>query len=149
MNELEHLQGSPHARRQKRRLGRGVGSGRGKTAGRGHKGLKSRSGGRMQPWHEGGQMPLQRRLPKRGFTNIFKQRFEVVNSDAFSRFEPGTTIDPEVLAAARLVRRGRPVKILKGSKPIESAYKVVAHVFSKTAQESIVAAGGSTEVIEK
>jgi len=149
MNELENLKGSPHARRRKRRLGRGIGSGRGKTAGRGHKGLGSRSGGGMQPWHEGGQMPLQRRLPKRGFRNIFKTRYEIVNTDSFSRFEAGSTLDPDMLAEARLIRKGRLVKILKGSNPIESVYTVKAHAFSKAAQESIVSAGGNVEVIEK
>ncbi len=149
MNELGNLRYKSGARHAKRRLGRGPGSGSGKTAGRGHKGLGSRSGGGMQPWHEGGQMPLQRRLPKRGFKNPFRVVYEVVHAVDLERFPAGERIDPEKLSEARLIRKGGPVKILAGPRPLKAAYTVVAHAFSASAQEEIKTAGGSIGVLKK
>ena len=159
MNELSSLQRAPGSRKQKRRLGRGVGSGRGKTAGRGHKGLQSRSGGGMHPWSEGGQMPLQRRVPKRGFLNIFKDEYEIVHADELDRFPEGEAIGPERMWEAGLVKhikrikksgvasRQFRIKVLAGRKPVSMAHSVSAHAFSEDAKKQIEAAGGSIEVL--
>jgi large subunit ribosomal protein L15 len=109
---LDDLKPAPGSNHKRTRRGRGIGSGLGKTAGRGMKGQKARAGGSIRPGFEGGQMPLQRRIPKRGFKNPFRIEYEVVNVGDLNRFEPGTEVTPEVLKAARLVRRALPVKIL-------------------------------------
>jgi large subunit ribosomal protein L15 len=124
-----------------KRLGRGTGTGLGKTAGRGHKGQKSRSGGSTKPWFEGGQMPLQRRLPKRGFRPYKRVEYQPVNVSALQRVE-GDVADPETMKAAGLIGSLRkPVKIL-GNGEIARALKVTAHAFSRTAREKIEKAGG-------
>jgi large subunit ribosomal protein L15 len=139
---------APGATHYRKRVGRGPGSGHGKTAGRGNKGQKSRSGYRHQRGFEGGQMPLHRRVPKRGFTNIFRIEYDVVNLSDLERFGAGEAITPDTLAAARLSRPNRPVKIL-GDGQVGKALTVSAHKFSAGAQAKIEAAGGRCEVIPR
>src|SRR5580704_2498036 len=134
-----------------KRIGRGIGSGHGKTAGRGHKGRGSRSGGNTPPGYEGGQMPLQRRLPKRGFRRLLvneRARAEVtcVNLARFAVFEAGATVDPETMAKRGLVHAGSRVKVL-GEGSLGAGLTIRAHAFSKGALEKISAAGGSAEII--
>lgn len=143
---LWELKPAPGARRDPVRKGRGIGSGHGKTAGRGTKGQKARSGGGVPPWFEGGQMPLVRRMPKRGFTNIFRKEYVVVNLDRLNRFEEGTVVTPEVLREAGVVKKKGEIKIL-GSGELKKALTVKAHAFSRSAMEKITAAGGKAEVI--
>jgi len=146
--DLGHLHPAPGARRRHRRVGRGPGSGNGKTAGRGHKGRRSRSGGNSPPGYEGGQMPLQRRLPKRGFHNPFRRTFSIVNlSRLEAAFDGGAVVDAAALIAHGLVRAGRPIKVL-GQGELSKALTVKAHAFSESAKARIAAAGGSAEVIE-
>ncbi|HWZ85399.1 MAG TPA: 50S ribosomal protein L15 [Thermoanaerobaculia bacterium] len=137
--------GATHYRK---RVGRGPGSGHGKTAGRGSKGQRSRSGYRHQRGFEGGQMPLHRRVPKRGFTNIFRVEYDIVNLSDLDRFEAGAAVNPETLHAARLARKTRPVKIL-GDGEIKKALTVSAHKFSASAKARIEAAGGRCEVLSR
>jgi len=147
--ELHDLRPARGAKKARKRVGRGPGSGNGKTAGRGHKGQKSRSGYSRRYGFEGGQMPLVRRIPKRGFTNIFKVRYQIVNlRDLEARFEDGTTVGVEELAAAGLVdAHGGPVKILSDGE-LGKKLTVKAHRFSRRAQEKIEAAGGTCEVLQ-
>ena len=145
---IHDLRPSPGATRSRKRVGRGPGSGHGKTAGRGSKGQKSRSGYRHQRGFEGGQMPLHRRVPKRGFTNIFRIEYDIVNISDLDRFEAGAAVTPEALAGLRLARKTRPVKIL-GDGTISKALTVSAHKFSAGARASIEAAGGRCEVIPR
>ncbi len=145
---IHDLRPSPGATRARKRVGRGPGSGHGKTAGRGSKGQKSRTGYRHQRGFEGGQMPLHRRVPKRGFTNIFRVEYDIVNISDLDRFETGAAVTPEELARMRLARRTRPVKILGGG-AINKALTVSAHKFSAGARASIEAAGGRCEVIPR
>ena len=142
LHELSPAKGSKHA---KKRVGRGPGSGLGKTAGRGEKGQKSRTGHSQRPGFEGGQMPLIRRVPKRGFTNIWRTEYVVVNLSQLADFEGDVT--PESLAQRGLVRSGRPVKVL-GDGEVGKALKVSAHKFSKSAREKIEAAGGHCEELQ-
>ena len=129
------------------RKGRGTGSGNGKTAGRGHKGQKARSGGGVRPGFEGGQIPLYRKQPKRGFNNKFATVYTIVNVEALNRFEDGSVVDYEALAAAKIVRkRNDGIKIL-GRGELTKKLKVKAEAFSASAKEKIEAAGGKTEVI--
>ena len=143
LNELSPAAGS---RKSRKRLGRGVGSGTGKTAGRGTKGLNSRSGGGVRPGFEGGQMPLHRRLPKRGFTNIFKKQFAVINIRDLSRFESGSTVDEAALIKAGLVKGKRDGIKLLGLGNIDYPLTVKVSQASRSAIEKIQAAGGSVEV---
>ncbi len=145
LSDLKPPKGAKHT---KKRVGRGEGSGSGVTSGRGHKGQKSRSGYHHKRGFEGGQMPLQRRVPKRGFFNPFRLEYAVVNLDTLAdRFEPGTEVTPELLRERRLVRsNAKRVKILARG-DIETALTVKAHKFSRQASEKIAAAGGQTEVI--
>ncbi|MEO5897877.1 MAG: 50S ribosomal protein L15 [Vicinamibacterales bacterium] len=144
---LSDLRPSKGAKHSKKRVGRGQGSGQGVQAGRGHKGAKSRSGFTHKRGFEGGQMPLHRRVPKRGFTNIFREEFDVVNLDTLAeRFDAGTEITPDVLKKARLVSRGQRVKVL-GRGDITKAFTIRAHKFSGKAAEKIAAAGGTVEVL--
>ena len=144
--DLGHLHPAPGSTRRRNRVGRGPGSGNGKTAGRGHKGRKSRSGGNSPPGYEGGQMPLQRRLPKRGFRPVSRTEYAVVNLGQLGGFPAGSTIGPEELRARGLLRKGGLVKCLaKGA--LTSAVTVRAHAFSARAREAIAAAGGTVEVI--
>ncbi len=145
---LHELRPAPGAKRPRKRVGRGPGSGRGKTSGRGHKGQKSRSGYHMYVGFEGGQMPLHRRLPKRGFTNPFKKEWAIVNVDELDRrFEAGTVVTPEVLRTAGLVKgRYDGIKIL-GRGALTKPLTVQAHRFSRSAVEKITQAGGRVEVL--
>jgi large subunit ribosomal protein L15 len=142
LHDLSPAKGSKH---DKKRVGRGPGSGTGKTAGRGHKGQRSRSGFSRRLGFEGGQMPLVRRVPKRGFTNIFRREFEVVNVAALADLKGEVT--PEVLVEKGWARAGKPIKIL-GDGELSKKLKVHAHKFSKSARAKIEAAGGTCEVIE-
>ncbi len=144
LNELSPARGS---RKAPKRLGRGVGSGTGKTAGRGTKGYNSRSGGGVRPGYEGGQMPLQRRLPKRGFTNIFKKNIAVINVRDLARFENGSVIDADALIQAGLVKGKRDGIKLLGHGEIQFALDVKVNQISKSAREKIEAAGGKVEVL--
>lgn len=132
-----------------KRLGRGIGSGQGKTSGKGHKGQNARSGGGVRPGFEGGQMPLFRRLPKRGFTNIFSKVYATINIDDLNRFENDTVVTPELLFSEGIIKRGKAkdgIKIL-GDGELTVKLTVQAQKFSKTAAEKIEAAGGKVEVI--
>jgi large subunit ribosomal protein L15 len=134
------------ASENKKRVGRGMGSGMGKTSTRGHKGQRSRSGSRMMRGFEGGQMPLHRRLPKRGFTNIFRQEYSIVNLEKLAALGE-STINPEVLRKAGVISTSRRVKIL-GDGELTTAITVHAHKFSKSAQEKITKVGGKFEVLK-
>jgi large subunit ribosomal protein L15 len=143
---LSNIRAPKKANSNKKRVGRGMGSGMGKTSTRGHKGQRSRSGSRMMRGFEGGQMPLHRRMPKRGFTNIFRQEFNVVNLDKLAVLGE-TTITPDVLRKAGVIKTKHPVKVL-GNGELSTAITVHAHKFSKSAQEKITQAGGKFEVLQ-
>ena len=144
LSDLRPAKGAKHS---KKRVGRGQGSGQGVQAGRGHKGAKSRSGFKHKRGFEGGQMPLHRRVPKRGFHNPFREEFDVVNLDALAeRFDANAEVTPETLEAAGLVGRGQRVKVLARGE-IAKALTVRAHRFSGKAAEKIAAAGGTAEVL--
>lgn len=144
--ELHTLKPAEGSKKNRKRVGRGTGSGTGKTSGRGHKGQKSRSGFKRKKGFEGGQMPLHRRLPKRGFHNLFKKEFQVINVVDLLRFEPGD-VTMETMFTSGLIRNTKaPVKVL-GNGTIDKAYTVKAHAFSASAKEKIEAAGGKAEVI--
>jgi large subunit ribosomal protein L15 len=143
--ELSNLKPKKGARHAKKRVGRGPGSGHGKTSARGEKGQKSRSGYSRMLGFEGGQMPLHRRLPKRGFTNIFKKEYATVNVSELDRFDDGATVDEAALRAARLVKgRNDGVKIL-GDGKLSKKLTVVATKFSASARKQIEAAGGTCQ----
>ena len=145
---LSQLKPPSGSRKNRKRIGRGPGSGMGKTSGRGHKGQKARSGGKgnVKNWSEGGQMPLQRRLPKRGFTNIFREEYQEVNLTALGKCPPGE-VTSETLKQLRIIKSTRlPIKIL-GLGDLETALHVKAAAFSKSAVEKIKAAGGKAEVV--
>ncbi len=142
---LSTLRAPKAANSNKKRVGRGMGSGLGKTSGRGHKGQRSRSGSRMMRGFEGGQMPLHRRLPKRGFNNIFRTEYAVVNLDRIAELGE-KNVTPEVLQKAGIVKKSDLIKIL-GTGELKSAVTVHGHKFSKTAAEKITKAGGKAEVI--
>jgi len=144
LHELKPAKGSTH---KPKRVGRGVGSGWGKTAGRGNKGLKARSGGGVRPGFEGGQMPLHRRLPKRGFTNIFKKVIAVVNVGDLSRFEQGAVVDEASLVRSGLVKGQNDGIKLLGRGDINIALTVKLNAVSRSAKDKIEAAGGTVEVI--
>jgi len=146
--ELHDLHPAPGAKRPRKRVGRGPGSGHGKTAGRGHKGQRSRSGFSRRYGFEGGQMPLVRRIPKRGFTNIFRVEFQVVNLRDLERvFADGDTVSPKEMIDKGLVRRGkRLVKVLADGE-LSKKLTVRAHKFSASARVGIEKAGGSCEVV--
>lgn len=144
LHELKPAQGST---KNRKRLGRGTATGQGKTAGRGQDGQNSRSGGSRRPGFEGGQMPLYRRLPKRGFTNIFKKQWAIINIDVLNKFEEGTLVTPELLLETGVIKKiVDGVKIL-GDGQLEKKIDIRAHKFSQTAIEKIEAAGGKAEVI--
>jgi large subunit ribosomal protein L15 len=148
LSELKPAPGSTH---KKKRIGRGIGSGHGKTAGRGHKGRGSRSGGNTPPAYEGGQMPLQRRIPKRGFRRLLKNaarrdEFAEVNIGRLAGFADGEKVDPALMADRGLIAAGSKVKVL-GDGELKSKITVCAHAFSKSAREKIVASGGNVELI--
>jgi len=142
---LSTIRAPKNSSERRKRVGRGMGSGMGKTSTRGHKGQGSRSGSRLLRGFEGGQMPLHRRLPKRGFTNIFRIEYAVVNLEQLAALGE-STITPELLRKAGVVRRKLPVKIL-GNGELKAAIHVKAHKFSRTAEEKISRAGGKAEII--
>ena len=141
MLQLSNLKGLTRGRKYRKRIGRGIGSGTGKTSGKGQKGQNSRSGGRMPPWFEGGQMPLHRRLPKRGFTSIFKRHYEIVNIEQLSRCAGTDPITPEVMKEKGLIKKIGAVKIL-GLGELNKSINVHAHKFSGSAQAKIEKSGG-------
>jgi large subunit ribosomal protein L15 len=142
---LSNLRPPRGSRHRKVRVGRGIGSKLGKTSGAGNKGQKSRKGFSRRPGFEGGQMPLHRRIPKRGFHNPFSTEFAILNVEMLNAFAAGETVSPETLAARGIVRhRNRPVKIL-GDGNLKAALTVQAHAFSRTAEEKITRAGGKVE----
>jgi large subunit ribosomal protein L15 len=139
--DLGHLKYAKGAKKKRKRVGRGPGSGHGKTSCRGSKGQKSRSGAKSRPWFEGGQMPLQRRIPKRGFTNIFRSSYQVVNVGDLERLKD-KDVTPEVMHKARLIRkRDKKIKVL-GNGELSKTIEVKAHAFSKSAKEKLEASGG-------
>ena len=142
---LSNIRAPKKATANKKRVGRGMGSGMGKTSTRGHKGQRSRSGSRMMRGFEGGQMPLHRRMRKRGFTNIFRQEFNIVNLEKLALLGEAT-ITPDVLRKAGVIKGKHPVKVL-GDGELTIALTVHAHKFSKSAQEKITKAGGKFEVL--
>lgn len=145
--ELNTIGPPKGARKKPKRVGRGRGSGHGKTAGRGAKGQMSRSGHKSTRGYEGGQMPLQRRVPKRGFTNIFRKEYEVVNVEQLNAFDGGKEVTPELLRESKMVKLNRDgVKVL-GDGELKVALTVRAHRFSAPARNKIEAAGGRAEVI--
>jgi len=144
LNELSPAAG---ATKRRKRIGRGTGSGQGCTAGRGHKGQKSRSGTSIPAWFEGGQMPLQRRVPKFGFTNIFRKTFQIINVASLHKVKGEKTVDIPVLLKSGLIKKADvPVKIL-GKGAIDFPLEISAHAFSKTAVEKITQAGGKVTVL--
>lgn len=145
--KLHELQPAKGATRPRKRKGRGVGSGLGKTAGRGSKGQNARAGGGVRPGFEGGQTPLHRRLPKRGFTNIFKKEMAVINVGQLERFPAGTVVDPATLAGKGLLKGRRDGVKLLGQGDIGIPLTVKINAISRVAREKIEAAGGSVEVI--
>lgn len=144
---LGELHAPDGARKNKKRLGRGSGSGHGKTSGRGHKGQRARSGGRGKTGFEGGQMPLQRRLPKRGFNNIFRKEYAVINLTDLERFEKGSTVDIVALVAAGLVKKSEGGVKLLADGDINKALTIKVHKFSQSAKAKVEAAGGRIEVL--
>lgn len=145
--KIHELQPAPGSKTSPKRVGRGIGSGLGKTSGKGHKGQKARSGGGKGPAFEGGQTPLQRRLPKRGFTNIFRKEYAIVNLEQLNRFDNGTEVTPEILNASGIVKDLKDgVKIL-GQGELTKSLTVKANGFTKSAVAKVEAAGGKAEVI--
>ncbi|GAK59019.1 50S ribosomal protein L15 [Candidatus Vecturithrix granuli] len=145
LHELTYAEG---AKTQRKRVGRGPGSGLGKTSGKGHKGQKARSGSGIHLWFEGGQMPLQRRLPKRGFTSVFKKEYEIINLKTLEqRFESGTEITLDLLRETRLVRRDVSLVKILGQGDLSKSFHIHAHAFSKSAMEKIQAVGGECTIV--
>ncbi len=144
IHELSPAQG---ARKKRKRVGRGPGSGHGKTACRGHKGQRARAGGGSRPGFEGGQMPLQRRLPKRGFTNLFKKEYNVVNTGDLVRFGAEATLDMDVLKEAGLIKRKKARLKLLAKGEITQPVIIKVHKVSKAAREKVEAAGGKVEIL--
>ena len=143
---LSNIHRPKKATEKRKRVGRGMGSGMGKTSTRGHKGQRSRTGSRMIRGFEGGQMPLHRRMPKRGFTNIFRKEYNIVSLERLAELGQ-STINPDVLRKAGVIKTKHPVKVL-GDGELTSAITVSAHKFSKSAQEKITKAGGKVEVLQ-
>jgi large subunit ribosomal protein L15 len=144
--KLSELRPAEGAVRDRKRVGRGKGSGLGKTAGKGHKGLRARSGGGTKPGYEGGQMPLQRRLPKRGFTNVFRREWAIVNVKDLNRFEAGSVVDAEALRRAGLIKGSADGVKLLGDGELVKNLAVKVDKASRTALSKVVAAGGTVEV---
>lgn len=145
--KIHELSPAPGSNQESYRKGRGAGSGNGKTAGKGHKGQKARSGGGVRPGFEGGQMPLQRRIPKRGFVNIFATHYTAINLSALDKFESGAVVDAAALKEAGIIKKELDgVKIL-GQGELTKALTVKAAKFSESAKQKIEAAGGKAEVI--
>jgi len=144
LNELKPAEGS---RTEPKRKGRGIGTGNGKTAGKGHKGQKARSGGGVRPGFEGGQMPLFRRLPKRGFKNVFAKQYVEINVVTLNSFEDGTIVTKELLKTSGIVNNTKDGIVVLGNGEINKKLTVQAARFTKSAEEKIVAAGGKVEVV--
>ncbi|MBI5342973.1 MAG: 50S ribosomal protein L15 [Deltaproteobacteria bacterium] len=144
--KLSDLRPAKGATSAKKRVGRGQGSGLGQTSGRGHKGLRARSGGGTPPGYEGGQMPMQRRLPKRGFTNIFRKEYAIIHVKDLNRFDAGSVVDLAALLAAGLVKKVRDGVKLLGDGEVDRPLTVKVDRASKTAREKVSAAGGTMEV---
>lgn len=144
LNELKPAEGS---KKDRIRVGRGHGSGKGKTSGRGHKGQNARSGGGVRPGFEGGQMPLHRRLPKRGFTNIFGKEYVEVGISKLNKFEDGTVVTPELLKSSGIVKNLKDGVVILGNGDLNKKLTVKAAKFTKSAVQKIEAAGGKVEVI--
>jgi large subunit ribosomal protein L15 len=144
---LNALQPTPGSRKPRKRLGRGPGSGTGKTSGKGDKGQNARSGGGVRPGFEGGQLPLFQRLPKRGFKNVNRKDYAIINLDDLNAFSAGDVVSPETLLGRNVIKKVLSgVKIL-GNGQLEKALTVKAHKFSKSAEEAIIKAGGTVEVM--
>jgi large subunit ribosomal protein L15 len=143
---LSELSPEPKSRKKRKRVGRGIGSGHGKTSCKGHKGQNSRSGGGTKAGFEGGQMPLQRRLPKRGFTNIFQKQFNIVNVDVINDLTE-SVITPDVLQSAGVVKNTKKMVKILGKGELTKSVTVKAHAFSASAKEKIIKAQGSVEII--
>jgi large subunit ribosomal protein L15 len=143
---LSNIHAPKKSSEKRKRVGRGMGSGMGKTSTRGHKGQRSRSGSRMMRGFEGGQMPLHRRMPKRGFTNVFRKEYSIVSLEKLAALGE-TAINPELLRKAGVIKGQHPVKVL-GDGEITAALTVQAHKFSKSAEEKITKAGGKCEVLQ-
>lgn len=144
LGSLKHSAGAIH---KSKRVGRGNGSGHGGTSCRGHKGQRSRAGSKIKPWFEGGQMPLQRRLPKRGFTNIFKKEFQIINLKDLEKVKGSKPLTPETLFESGVIsKRSLPVKVL-GAGEIKKAIEISAHAFSAAAKEKIEKAGGKVTLL--
>jgi len=148
MLTLSNLSPHPGSRKARKRVGRGPGSGRGKTAAKGHKGQKARSGGTVKPGFEGGQMPLQRRLPKRGFNNIFKKQYAVVNVQDLEQFDAGARVDRESLVAKGLIGKNDALVKVLGKGELKKSLTVAVDKVSDGARQKIEAASGSVEVSE-
>ncbi len=144
--KLNELSPSPGSLKNRKRIGRGPGSGFGTTAGRGYNGQNSRSGGGVRPGYEGGQMPIHRRLPKRGFTNIFKKKYAIINIQDLSKFESGSVVDEQAAIKAGLVKGKRDGIKLLGMGEISVPLTIKSFLVSKTAQDKIEKAGGTVEV---
>ncbi|MBO2532827.1 LSU ribosomal protein L15P [Planifilum fulgidum] len=145
--KLHELKPAPGSRRPRKRVGRGIAAGQGKTAGRGTKGQKARAGGGVRPGFEGGQNPLYRRLPKRGFTNPNRKEYAVINVKDLNRFDEGTVVTPELLKEKGIVKNLKDGLKVLGDGDLSVKLTVKAHKFSRTAEEKIAAAGGATEVL--
>lgn len=145
---ISELKGDPGAKQKRKRIGRGEASGTGKTSGRGHKGQRSRKSGNSRPGFEGGQMPLQRRVPKRGFTNMFRKEFEIINIATIEeRFEKGDVVSPETLKKKRMIKNNNVLVNILGKGAITKKVDVKANAFSKSAMEKITQQGGTCEVL--
>ncbi|NLD26592.1 MAG: 50S ribosomal protein L15 [Acholeplasmataceae bacterium] len=144
LHELQPVDGARHSRK---RVGRGTGSGLGKTSGRGHKGQNARSGGGVRPAFEGGQTPLFKRLPKRGFTNINRVEYSIVNLEQLNSFKDGTRVDSKKLEKQGLIKDSSQMVKVLGKGKVNVKLTVVAHKFSKSAEQGIIEAGGKIEVI--
>ena len=145
--KLHELKPPAGARQRRKRVGRGTGSGHGKTSGRGEKGQKARSGAHIHPWFEGGQLPLHRRVPKRGFTNRFRQAYAIVNLKDLERFESGAKVTPGLLREMGMVKDLHVGLKVLGAGVLSKPLAISAHKFSRQAAEKIIAAGGKVEVI--
>jgi len=145
MLTLSNLSPQPGSRKNRKRVGRGEGSGHGKTAGKGHKGAKARSGSSLKIGFEGGQMPLQRRLPKKGFTNIFKEGYAIINLQDLARFEDGATVDRQALLDAGLIKKKDAQIKLLGKGDLVKKLTIAVHKVSASARKKIEAAGGTIQ----
>lgn len=145
--KLHDLKPPAGARQRRKRVGRGTGSGHGKTSGKGEKGQKARSGAHIHPWFEGGQLPLHRRVPKRGFTNRFRQAYAIVNLKDLERFESGAKVTPGLLREMGMVKDLQAGLKVLGTGALSKPLSISAHKFSRQAAEKIIGAGGTVEVI--